>query len=424
MRAHPVTKALLAGALCLGLTLWRASADTPTGTTAAGRTSAAQTPAGAPQPSSSTASAPTDADDAAANALLDQGRSALKQRLNGAGQDAREQLNNAEHEYQHSSDQIDAARTQALVGTVLPGLIEGSVKGVVAAPGAITAVPAPAPPAPLLPISAAPGPIWIDFEHSSNRPPGYAHVVSAPPGIDCPPTCSASFGQGVNVTIQATADSSSIIEVVECYAWTAGPTTQRLPGNSMACGWPGLVAARGGRTIIRVNGSDSSAPGMSASGPSGSTGGPTALGGGVVGGAGVGVTQTGSNPGVGPGGGTSGGSSYGSAGNGTPSASSSCTELTSFIGYKVVLAPDGFVVGWLTNKSNQTVYVRYTFARGGKPYPPETGGVTIQPGQTVGGEGGGIWASANDVDSNPPAIFWNAVLQSDVNQGKQCPSPW
>ena len=157
MRAHPVTKALLAGALCLGLSLWRASADTPTGTTSAGPTSAAQTPAGAPQPSSSTASAPTDADDAAANALLDQGRSALKQRLNGAGQDAREQLNNAEHEYQHNSDQIDAARTQALVGTVLPGLIEGSVKGVVAAPSAITAVPAPPPPAPLLPINAAPG---------------------------------------------------------------------------------------------------------------------------------------------------------------------------------------------------------------------------------------------------------------------------
>ena len=47
---------------------------------------------------------------------------------------------------------------QALVGTVLPGLIEGSVKGVVAAPSAITAVPAPPPPAPLLPINAAPGP--------------------------------------------------------------------------------------------------------------------------------------------------------------------------------------------------------------------------------------------------------------------------
>ena len=68
MRAHPVTKALLAGALCLGLTLWRASANTASGTTSAGPTSAAQTPAGAPQPSSSTASAPTDADDAAANA--------------------------------------------------------------------------------------------------------------------------------------------------------------------------------------------------------------------------------------------------------------------------------------------------------------------------------------------------------------------
>jgi hypothetical protein len=95
-----------------------------------------------------------------------------------------------------------------------------------------------------------------------------------------------------------------------------------------------------------------------------------------------------------------------------------------FVGYKVALAPDEFVVGWLTNKSNQTVYVRYTFGRAGKPYSPETGGVTIHPGQTVGGEGGGIWAPASDVDSNPPEIYWNAMLQSDVDQGKQCPSPW
>ena len=73
-----------------------------------------------------------------------------------------------------------------------------------------------------------------------------------PPGIDLvrrpaqPPSDRELMSDGC----QATADSSSVIEVVECYAWTAGPTTQRLPGNSMACGWPGLVAARGGRTII------------------------------------------------------------------------------------------------------------------------------------------------------------------------------
>ena len=97
--------------------------------------------------------------------------------------------------------------------------------------------------------------------------------------------------------------------------------------------------------------------------------------------------------------------------------------LKQYISAKVKVATDGFFVGWLTNNSNQTIYAVYTFARGGKPYAPEGGGTTIRPGQTVGGELGGIWA-VGDVDTKPPRIFWYAALQSDVDQGKQCFPPW
>ena len=48
----------------------------------------------------------------------------------------------------------------------------------------------------------------------------------------------------------------------------------------------------------------------------------------------------------------------------------------------------------------------------------DSGGGVIAPGQTVGGEGGGIWST--DADKNPPEIFWYAVLESDENVGKAC----
>ena len=127
------------------------------------------------------------------------------------------------------------------------GFIEGSVKGAGGAgPSPTTAFPRPSTAGALAANQSRRSGPDLDLIPSIRRTvrPATAHVVSAPPGIDCPLNCSASFGQGVNVTIQATADSSSVIEVVERDPWTAGPTTQRLPGNSMACGWPGLVAAR------------------------------------------------------------------------------------------------------------------------------------------------------------------------------------
>lgn len=69
----------------------------------------------------------------------------------------------------------------------------------------------------------------------------------------------------------------------------------------------------------------------------------------------------------------------------------------------------------------------YTFGRGGQPAKNETGSITLNPGQTIGGEGSGIWATSTGsaaVDSNPAHLYWYAVLQSDANQLKNCGSPW
>lgn len=185
------------------------------------------------------------------DALLNQGKSELGQRVRDAGQEARTQLRDADREYQSASDRITTLRNDTLINTVVPEFVDGTVKG---AGGAAAPPPMAAPAAdPHLPSMNTPGPISIAFEHSSNRSQGSAHVISVPPGIDCPPSCSARFGQGVDVTIQATADPNSVLRVVECYAWTAGPTTQRLPGNTLTCGWPGLVAARGGKTVVLVD---------------------------------------------------------------------------------------------------------------------------------------------------------------------------
>lgn len=127
-----------------------------------------------------------------------------------------------------------------------------------------------------------------------------------------------------------------------------------------------------------------------------------------------------------------------SAANATPSNTGSpaatngtfvgaCTDMTHFVTAKGQLNSDGIVVGYLTNNSNQPVYVTYTFGRGGQPAKNETGSITLNPGQTIGGEGSGIWATSTGpaaVDSNPPHLYWYAVLQSDANQLKNCGSPW
>jgi hypothetical protein len=104
-----------------------------------------------------------------------------------------------------------------------------------------------------LPTAPPPAPLTVVFNHTLNWSQGYAHVVSTPPGIDCPTTCSASFAAGRDVVLQATADSNSIVRNVECYAWTGGGTGPKTPGDSLPCVWPGLFVAKGGNAVVIVD---------------------------------------------------------------------------------------------------------------------------------------------------------------------------
>lgn len=114
-----------------------------------------------------------------------------------------------------------------------------------------------------------------------------------------------------------------------------------------------------------------------------------------------------------------------SSGNGGSSGGVTCTNESNFVTGTSKLNPDGLAVGFLTNNSNQPLWVTYTFARGGQPDKNQAGSLTLKPGQTVGGEGGGIWAvtsGAAAVDSSPVKIYWFAVPLSDEN--KLCGTPW
>jgi hypothetical protein len=79
----------------------------------------------------------------------------------------------------------------------------------------------------------------------------------------------------------------------------------------------------------------------------------------------------------------------------------------------VKVGTDGWVIGYLTNNSDQTLYVSYTFKQNGVPSTAmsNAGGTTIQGGQTVGGEGQGLYSIG--ADKNPPEIYWYAVLKSE-----------
>lgn len=114
-----------------------------------------------------------------------------------------------------------------------------------------------------------------------------------------------------------------------------------------------------------------------------------------------------------------------SSGNGNSGGAVTCTNESSFVTGTSKLNSDGIAVGFLTNNSNQPLWVTYTFARGGQAAKDETGSLTIRPGQTRGGEGGGIWAAtsgASAVDSSPVKIYWFAVPQSESDQS--CGTPW
>jgi hypothetical protein len=100
-----------------------------------------------------------------------------------------------------------------------------------------------------------------------------------------------------------------------------------------------------------------------------------------------------------------------------------CADMTGSVRGSVRVGSDGWVIGTLTNNSNETLYVFYTFKRNGAPSNDmsNAGATTIRGGSTVGGEGQGLYSTT--ADKNPPEIYWYAVLQSDKNQGK-CSHSW
>jgi len=90
--------------------------------------------------------------------------------------------------------------------------------------------------------------------------------------------------------------------------------------------------------------------------------------------------------------------------------------MTSWVKGTVKVGSDGWVIGYLTNNSNQPLYVSYTFKQNGVPSTAmsNAGATTIQGGQTVGGEGQGLYSTG--ADKNPPEIYWYAVLKSEHDQ--------
>lgn len=100
-----------------------------------------------------------------------------------------------------------------------------------------------------------------------------------------------------------------------------------------------------------------------------------------------------------------------------------CSNMDAYVTGKVWVGSDGIVAGSLTNTSNQPISVHYTFAKGGQPDPNQAGVLSLQPGQTRGGEMSGIEADKSQVDI-PPKFFWSAVLASDASKPCGTHNPW
>ena len=104
-----------------------------------------------------------------------------------------------------------------------------------------------------------------------------------------------------------------------------------------------------------------------------------------------------------------------------PAKKAACTDETNNIaGTAWEDAQVRFAVGSLTNMGYHALYVHFTFAQNGQPNGPGAGALTVQPGQRVFGEAGGVWAANVD---NPPRLYWWAVPQSQEDQG-HCSGPW
>jgi hypothetical protein len=100
-------------------------------------------------------------------------------------------------------------------------------------------------------------------------------------------------------------------------------------------------------------------------------------------------------------------------GAGSGSIQGSCTDMTGSVQGSVKIGTDGWVIGYLTNNSTETLFVSYTFKQNGVPSKDmaNAGGTSIQGGQTVGGEGQGLYSTG--ADKNQSRIYWYAVRQAD-----------
>jgi hypothetical protein len=100
-------------------------------------------------------------------------------------------------------------------------------------------------------------------------------------------------------------------------------------------------------------------------------------------------------------------------GTGSGSIQGSCTDMTRSVQGTVKVGSDGWVIGYLTNNSTETLYVSYTFKQNGVPSTDmaNAGGTSIQGGQTVGGEGQGLYSTG--ADKNQARIYWYAIRQVD-----------
>jgi hypothetical protein len=97
----------------------------------------------------------------------------------------------------------------------------------------------------VLPTDRTSAPLTVRFGNVSGYQ-GNAHVISMPPGIDCPSTCSFQFGQNAAVMLFATADQNSAVKRLSCQM--SSGTGMLQAGNSMSCS---IALPKGGQAARR-----------------------------------------------------------------------------------------------------------------------------------------------------------------------------
>lgn len=238
------------------------------------------------------------------------------------------------------------------------------------------------------------GAVSVIFRGLTSPVPGQAIVTDSINRQQCPPDCTFTFQPGpYSVNFYAQADGRSIFRSFEGNCVGGGGTAPQTPGNGGGCGLgnPSLATT----IIVYVDPAPSDAQAQADTGP------PSA-------------------------GDSSERSGYSASGSRSPDSSgggAGCTSMNQFVTGRAWLGRDGIVAGSLTNTSNQPISVHYTFARDGQPDPNQAGVLTLQPGQTRGGEMSGIEADKSQVDI-PPKFFWSAVLASDSDKSCATRNPW